>query len=215
MTHDEAVTRLKIYIGQRTDVSTDLISAMLNERMKMIAVPFKFDEHETTGTLVTVDGQDTIPLPNAYVIESVVDLTNNRPLEYVDFSEYAEEDQLYEGLPLGYTFYSSSLYLLPTPNGVYSLRWYGFALPSASGATELPFPVDWHPMIVKYTASDILFMVGNNERAMTLKNEALGDLGTRQEKRTIRRRKGSGQVSVERNFFRKHGVRRGRKEVDW
>lgn len=204
MTHDEAVSRIRIYIGGRedgtgrSDVSTPLISSMLNERMKMLAVPFRFPQHETYGDIVTTVDSDVIPLPSGvYVVNNVVDIENNRPLTMEEFDTYRRESIYATGLPRAASFYGTNLHISPTPNGVYTLRWYGFALPSnTSGATELPVPEDWHPMVCKYTAADILFMKKQFESALALKNEALGDLSTRVETRTFQRLQGSGQISV-------------------
>jgi hypothetical protein len=215
MTHDEAVSRIRIYIGGRadgtgrSDVSSTLISSMLNERLKMLSVPFRFPQHETTGTVETVLDTDTIAMPaGVYVIDSVVDIENNKPLEIAEFDDYKRESIYATGLPRVVSFYGNTLYISPTPNGVYTLRWYGFALPTnVTGVTPLPVPEDWHPLVCKYTAADILFMKKQFESALGLKNEALGDLSTRVEARTFQRLQGYGQISIARATPRR---RRGR-----
>lgn len=219
MTYDDAVARIRIYVGGRedgtgrSDVSNTLIGQMLNERIKMLCVPFRFPQHEATGEIATVLDTDTIAIPNnVYVIDRVFDLDNNRELDTVEFDSYRRGSIYATGLPQTVAFYGSNLYITPTPDAVYDLVWYGFALPSdISGSTDLPVPEDWHPLICKYTASDILFMKKQFESALALKNEALGDISTRIEPRTFQRMQGVGQISIERPLMlrRRSGFRRG------
>jgi hypothetical protein len=123
----------------------------------------------------------------------------------------ASSDFAVYSLPHSVSFYGGYLYFDPIPAGVYALQLDGFGIPITSdGDTELPFPFDWHPLLVKYTASDILFLKRNYESALALKNEALGDLSTRVEPRTFYRRQQKGQVHIDRRAkdLTRSGVRR-------
>lgn len=212
MTLNEAVDRIRVYIGRRSDVTPAEIGVMVNERLKMIAVSFELPEHELMFNLATVIETPSIDVSNisvlnqngqyyVYAITRVIDMTNNRELVSMDQSDYVNRSTTYEvyQYPRYFSLHAKALYFYPTPDGAYDLTVYGKGLPvDIIGEAQLPFPLDWHPLICKYVASDILFMKGTHERALALKNEALGDLSTRQEPRTIMRRTQTGQINVQR-----------------
>jgi hypothetical protein len=198
--------KLHKYVGQRGDIDRTERVLFLNESQKELAMSFFFDSLETISDagITTVDGTESYTPPVAdYYIETMRNRTTSPfrdyPLSERDWDWYtwnhAEAD---EGDPEYWTMHGDLIYLHPTPDQIFTIRTAGRKLPvdmDYDAGTDTTLPEDWHLIIVLMAAVDLLFMYGNDARAITLKNEALGKIATRQEKRTLRRVRSTAQLS--------------------
>lgn len=193
------------YVGQRGDIDQAERLLFLSEAQQDLAIPFFFEELETlVSTLVTVSGTESYTPPAAdYYIETMRNRTTTPDRDY-ELSErdwdwynrnHAEDD---EGEPEIWVMHGALVYFHPTPNDAWTIRTGGRKLPATmtiSPDVQPELPKDWHLIIVLRAAADLLFMYGNDVRAITLKNEALAKISTRQEKRTMRRNRDTAQFT--------------------
>ena len=107
-----------------------------------------------------------------------------------------DEDVLATGIPLVYVIHEGKIFPSPVPNDAYTYRVAGARLPlqMVVDGQAPTIPADWHIIIVLLAAADILFALGNDVRAQSLKNEGLAKISAKQEKRTFRRLQQKGQV---------------------
>lgn len=199
-------TYLHKYVGQRGDIDQTERVLFLNEAQKGIALSFFFDELETISAagITTVDGTESYTPPtNDYYIETIQNKTSSPsrdyPLTEKDWEWYIQNHAAAdEGDPEVWVMRGDLVYFHPTPNQVFTLQTSGRRLPAdmvyASG-TDCTLPEDWHLIVVMMAAVDLLFMYGNDARAITIKNEALSKIATRQEKRTLRRVRSTTQLA--------------------
>ena len=198
-------TLLHKYVGQRGDIDQTERLLFLNESQQNIALAFFFEELETlVSTLTTTSGTESSTPPTAdYYIETMRNRTSSPDVDYEmverDWDWYnrnhAEDDT---GPPEVWVMHGGSVYFHPTPDDTYTMRTTGRKLPvtmTISPDVEPVIPADWHLIVVMQAAVDLLFMYGNDARAITLKNEALSKISTRQEKRTLRRVRSTAQLS--------------------
>ena len=198
--------KLHKYVGQRGDIDRTERVLFLNESQKELALSFFFDSLETisaTGITTVVDKESYAIPTNDYYIETMRNRTTtplrDYPLTEKEWDWYilnhAKADV---GDPEFWAMHGDLIYLHPTPDQVFTIRTTGRRLPIDmvfSSGTDTTLPEDWHLIIVLMAAVDLLFMYGNDSRAINLKNEALSKIATRQEKRTLRRVHGSAQLS--------------------
>lgn len=205
MTSTQMDDLLTLYVGSRPDATAARRILFLNEAQKSIALSFFFDELETISeSVVTTDEQETdSPPAGDYHIETIHNYTSaddiSEPLEQKDWDWFNEHHSALveaKGRPLRWCLHEGIIYWDPIPDDAYTMRIAGRDLPVAMvvGSVNCELPEDWHMLLVKRAAADMLFMFGNDTRAMTLKNEYLADVATRQEKRTLRRRRQHGQL---------------------
>jgi len=199
-------TYLNKYVGQRGDIDQTERVLFLNESQKDLAMSFFFDELETISSsgVTTVNGTESYTPPVAdYYIESMRNRTTSPlrdyPLAERDWDWYIQNHaKADKGDPEIWVMHGDLIYLHPTPDQVFTIRTTGRKLPAAmvyATGIDSTLPEDWHLIIVQMAAVDLLFMYGNDARAITIKNEALGKIATRQEKRTLRRVRSTAQLS--------------------
>ena len=198
---------LSLYVGQRSDATAARRLLYLNEAQKAIALSFFFDELETlNSTIATVDGTASYNFPtNDYHVEliRIVDTSPDvdEPLTQKDWDWYDKNHgnrSTETGIPEFWAVHQGKIYLDPTPDDAYTLRTSGRRLPAdiaTSPSTSCVLPVDWHIIVILGAAYRMMFMFGNDTRGMTLKNEYLGEISARQEKRTLRRVRGRAQIN--------------------
>lgn len=190
------------YCSNREDLRT-LVKEVINERQASLCTPFYFDALLETGTYNTVaDTEDVTLDADVAVVRAVYDVDNARTLEYKEPEKYvtlnASTD--YAGQPTMFTHMGGVLKLNVVPDDVYELRvLYQRFAEALSGDTDTSeLPEDWHPIIVKLSASEMHSILGNTNRSQELKNEALGEINARVENRTASRRGKTGTVTIQR-----------------
>jgi hypothetical protein len=199
-------TYLHKYVGQRGDIDRTERILFLNESQKELAMSFFFDELETISSagITTVDGTESYTPPSAdYYIETMRNRTTSPlrdyPLSERDWDWYTQNHaQADEGDPEIWSMHGDLVYFHPTPDQVFTILTTGRKLPADmvySSGTDCTLPEDWHLIVVMMAAVDLLIIYGNDARAITIKNEALGKIATRQEKRTLRRVRSTAQLA--------------------
>jgi hypothetical protein len=202
--------RVKMYVQGR-DQYDSLINDLLNEVCDSLAMPFEFQALQDVEEVTYTASLGLFALVNEpYAITSVRDLTNNRRLTLQDPDWYDDQDSTILGLPRSYVHFGNSLALYPIPDIDADLRIRSKRLPTPmNDDTDEPdgFPRDWHPIIYKLAASDLHFLLKEDQAGMMRKNEALAAISARQEVRTIEARSSTGRIIIERPTYRRHGSR--------
>lgn len=212
MTVSEMDSLLFKYVGRRADATSVLRMLYLNEVQRDLSIDFFFDDLEVIdSTLSTTANTPTYAVPaSAYIIEQMRNITANKefPLTEQDWDWYNENHEFdsdsFTGPPEVWVIRGSpggdTIWFDPTPDDAYNILISHRRLPdpmSLAPTVQPTLPADWHLIIVMQAAADMLFLFGNDARAMNLKNETLGKISARQEKRTTRRVRGSGQMKVQ------------------
>jgi hypothetical protein len=201
---------VKMYVQGR-DQYDSLINDLLNEVCDSLAMPFEFHGLQNVENVTYTSATPLFPLVSEpYAIVSVRDLTNNRKLTLQDPDWYDDQDISVTGIPRTYTHLGNILALYPIPDIDTSLRIRSKRLPVPMTAdVDEPdgFPRDWHPIIYKLAASDLHFLLKEDQAGMMRKNEALSAISARQEVRTIEARSSTGRIIIERPTYRRHGSR--------
>lgn len=180
----------------------DLVKRKLNERAKSLALPFRFKELEATSIVTTVAAQEGYSITdiNIAVIDFARDLTNDVKLEIRDIEWLENQSSSSEGAPEAIVHYGGGVIVYPTPDDVLDIRLRGrrFPVTMVADTDVCELPEDWHPIVVKLAASEMFFYYGHAERGMEMKNEALGEISSRQEVEVMERRRKPGQMGVTR-----------------
>jgi hypothetical protein len=194
----EMVQRVQRYLPGRQE--NDLFKELLNEKLESLALPFYFRELEVVDKMIGVEGGEFIRPPSFEVVDYVVDDIRERALDKKEIGWLLQKNPLDVGCPEVFIPFGSYIYIYPVPPepAIYTI--YGRRKPSklVADTDEPEIPTDWHPIVCKLAASEALFIFGEKDRAMDIKNEALGDISTRQEHRTMDRRGVMGQMSIAR-----------------
>ena len=203
MTFAQMQARVLLYIKDRPNLD-QTVKDVINEEADGLALSFKFPNLEINDTVVaTVDNPASALVSTIYAVTNafIQDEDYRRELSMMEAEWYDQQNPLHVSLtPTHYMQRGTTLIVYPTPDYAYTIGYRGVRLPTTMVADgdESELPRDWHPIIVKMAASEMLFMVGEDERAMSIKNEALGDIQTRQEVYTLGRRGKVGQISIAR-----------------
>ncbi len=198
MTYAEMQARVLVMINNRPG-QTQLIKDTLNERMVSLGLPFRFKKLEISEEVGGSYKLNSYLLVSAFqVVDFVTDRTNGNKLEGGDIEWYDQQRLDMYGDPTHFVHYGSMLYLFPAPraSGTLVVRGRRFPVNMVNATDVCELPVDWHPIVVKLAASEILFILGHDERAMVFKNEALGEISGRQEIRSMERRNRIGQIGI-------------------
>lgn len=154
------------------------------------------------------------PGPTPVVTSRIQDYAlDERDWDWYNFNH--ADDLNFTGPPDIWTMHQGKIHFDPTPDGAYMMRITGRRTPvnmSISPPVQPTLPSDWHLILAMQASADLLFLFGNDARAMILKNEYLGKISTKQEKRTLRRVRESGQMKVQfANPLRRSRSRRSRR----
>lgn len=204
-------TRVLMYLRNRPGYDT-LINDLLNERMNSLAMPFMFPHLDLKEEVVTVADTAEVAVPaEFYVVQGVVNLTGwhgqQYKLAFIELDEYDTLPNTRNGIPSKWVQDGQEILFWLKPDAEYTMRLRGKRLPAqmSDDTHEPELPSDWHPLIAKLTASELHFLLGEDERGQALKNEALGEIATRQEVRTMQRSGEPGQVQVRRKMSYRRG----------
>jgi len=205
MTFLEMQTEVKLYLGNRPDLTTALVKDYISRMYDQISLVFRFYEIESTDTsITTVSGTAAYTTPSGVrVIQSIRDTTNKNRLEAQDMNWYENQDDdssTSSGKPLNYVRYGAQLLLSPVPDGAYALRIRVRNLPTALSAdADTPvFPAEWHEVLVLLAASRASFIFGIETQAMNLKSEALALISSILEDPSQDQLRRVGQMIIER-----------------
>lgn len=214
MTRLQMRDRVLLYLRNRPGHEAT-INSVLNEKTDGLAMPFFFPHLDIESDVATVAGTNIVTIPSlVYVAQKVLNLDaparSDKRIDVVEQDWIDSQDWEYTYRPKYASQFGTKLYLWPTPDVVYDLRVRGRRLPTPmdDDLDEPELPRDWHPIIAKLAASEMHFALGEDERAMAIKNEALGEISARQEVRTMQRRGQEGQIQIARKLiYRRGGIR--------
>lgn len=196
--------RVKLYVRNRPGLD-DTIKDMINEEAQKLAMPFEFPLL-IVEQVVSVPAE-TVSLAFSSLLEAIIsiyDNTNGVPLNSQDSNWYLQQSrEIVYGYPRNYVLINNELRLIPQPQMDLELIIFGKRFPNklVDGGDELELPLDWHTIVCKLTASELLFALGEDQKAMTYKNAALADISARQEVRTIELRNAEGRMVVDRSRY--------------
>lgn len=144
--------RAKIGNPATSEVSNVVLNRQLNDAQLFIASRYPFDETRVTTTIPTVAATSTYALPsNLLAILRLWDGTNFRKLtkRSVRFVSMLREVPA-AGEPTSYVRIGSTIQLLPTPGGAYTLTLYYLKAPATLALdADIPaIPLSWHDGIV-------------------------------------------------------------------
>lgn len=193
-------SRVQGYLGGRTDATATLVDEYINNAYRELTGSFFFDKLEATDTsITTVDGTAAYDVPSAlYTVTHVRNTTDDVPLKQMEIDWYDQQDITdNKGEPEYFVEYADQLLIFPTPDDAYALTLRGPKPPTTLtlDADEPVIPEDWHMILVLRSAADLAFYFAMDTRGMTLRNEELAKVAMRTEKRTMRRRATTGQIS--------------------
>lgn len=204
MTFLEMYGEVREFFSNNTVFTTTQSKAYVNRVYAETALQFRFYELESVdATLVTVASTATVAVTSGTRrVILLKDTTNKRVLRFRSLEWMEEQDDSGDVIsqPEYFTRFGTNLILWPIPDDVYTLRMRYRKLPtalSADGDTPV-FPTEWHGYLVLKAASKAAFKLGLDERAMTLKNEALGLLKEISEDPTEDSLRRLGQLSPQR-----------------
>lgn len=201
MTFEQMVTRVKFYCRNRPGLD-DLISDLINEELDKLAMPFEFKNLNVEDTVSFLAEERSVSLTtDLAVIFYGFDLTNDVEISPQDVDWL--NTQLYNsssGYPKWFVHMDGKLFLRPVPSMDVDLviRGKRFPTPLTAPTDEPEIPRDWHQIVCKLAASELLFGLRESQAAMDLKNAALADISSRQEERTMELRHTQGRLIIER-----------------
>lgn len=118
-------------------------------------------ESSASSTITTADGTETYSLPSDFSLVEIVELVDStNSYQFTMLSPMAVEERIEDkGSPSGYYVRNGSLYVVPRPDGVYTLRlWYYRAGVTLVNDSDTPIiPARFHDLIA-------LFAIGEAKR---------------------------------------------------
>lgn len=149
------------------------------ERFPGLKRSLYFPQLYTSTSLSTTDGTAYISTPSRCLyVEDIFNETSNAGLDNIAWREYLEhtgrDTAASEGRPTEWTRKGTYIYLLPTPDAVYSLSVYHKRLPtelSASSTTIIG--AEWDDPIVALAAQKMHVWLGEYDRAKAASDEFL------------------------------------------
>jgi hypothetical protein len=206
VTLEQMINRVNLYVRNRPGLD-DTIIELINEEMDKLAMPFEFNALNVEAEASFEAEERYIELESGLdVILYGFDLTNDVEIKPQDMAWYNTQHYLApSGYPKWYIPMNNRLYLRPVPSTAVDLvlrgkRW---PTPLADPTDEPEIPRDWHQIVCKFAASELLFALKESLAAMDLKNAALADLSSRQEQRTMELRNSEGRVIIDRSRYRR------------
>lgn len=204
MNFGQMQARVQFYVRNRPGL-IGTIKDMINEEAQKLAMPFEFP-------LLSVEQNVVVPAETfSYTftgtleaILGIYDITNGVPLNPQDLIWYAQQSrELSFGYPRTYVLVNNELRLMPQPSMDLELLVFGKRFPDelVDDGDELELPLDWHTIVCKLAASELLFGLGEDQKGMSFKNAALADISARQEIRTIELRAAEGRMVMDRSKY--------------
>lgn len=153
-----ALADLRTRIGNpnTTEMPDATLTSILNYAQREIATKYKFLIFRVEGSIPTIIGTSDYALPsNVKVVRSVWDVTNKIKLRKAGERFNAESLANYtvNSKPLWYMRIGNNIRLYPTPDAVYTIKYFGKQVPTdlVAGGDLVVLPDTWIDGLLKLT----------------------------------------------------------------
>jgi len=206
MQFQEIYTNVMGWFKNRPDLTEVLAQRFVNEAYQQMNLSFRFHETDETFDITTVADTSEYDVPTspadiavirkAKIVESGEDL-DLRDIDWYDEQlDGAGSDDETSGVPTALLRYGAKIIIYPTPDDVYTIRIRGTKRVEELDLDddEPVYPPSWHPVIEMLAAARAGFYLGEDSRAVNIKNEALGLVVALQEEPTADQRYRRAQI---------------------
>lgn len=172
------------------------VQRWLNEAQVVVARQINLPTEVTSTTITTTAGDNSYSLPSDFgEIINIFQGAEDDVLEEITIDDLDNSDTSDTSEPIAYVVIGSTLYLSPTPDGIYQFTLRYYKIPAEMGAGDTPaISSEYYHLLETYALSKAFRRESDFEAAQFYRNQFVEDLRRVQGEIQGNTRKAGGQV---------------------